>query len=281
MSARWENIGSLVRRRRAENPGPMTLDGTNSYVLGAPGAGGVVVVDPGPLLEPHLQELAAAGAVELILITHHHGDHTDGSLALHQLTGAPVRAAQPRYCHGANPVHDGELIQAGGLTITVLATPGHTGDSLCFAVAGPGAAGAPAVVFTGDTILGQGSTVICYPDGKLGDYLDSLEKLRGWGLDHGTAGNPVAALPGHGPVLANLAEAAGAYARHRGERLAQVLAAVEHLAGQGTQASTEAVTAIVYGDVPANLQGAAQLSVEAQLHYLRSSGSAGTGHQGL
>ncbi|POH74845.1 MBL fold metallo-hydrolase [Arthrobacter glacialis] len=275
MSARWERIGSLVRRRRAENPGPMTLDGTNSYVLGVPGAGGVVVVDPGPLLDGHLQALAGAGAVELILITHHHGDHTDGSLALHQLTGAPVRAAQPRYCHAANPLYDGELIQAGGLTITVLATPGHTSDSLCFAVAARDETDAPAMVLTGDTILGQGSTVICYPDGRLGDYLDSLEKLRGWGLEHRTATQAVAALPGHGPVLADLAEAAGAYAQHRAERLAQVRAAVEHLAGKGAPTSTEAVTSIVYGDVPANLQGAAQLSVEAQLDYLRSAGSAG------
>lgn len=281
MSARWESIGSLVRRRRAENPGPMTLDGTNSYVLGAPGVGGVVVVDPGPLLPGHLQELAGAGAVELILITHHHGDHTDGSAALHQLTGAPVRAAQASFCHAATPVHDGELIHAGGLTIAVLATPGHTGDSLCFAVAATDEPGGPAFVFTGDTILGAGSTVISYPDGRLGDYLDSLEKLRAWGLANGTAARPVAALPGHGPVLGDLAEAAGAYTRHRAERLAQVRAAVGQLGEEGIEVSATAVAADVYGDVPANLRGAAQLSVEAQLDYLRSGGPAGSGSQGL
>ena len=281
MGARWENIGGLVRRRRAENPGPMTLDGTNSYVLGAPGAGGVVVVDPGPLLAGHLQELADAGTVELILLTHHHGDHSDGSAALHQLTGAPVRAAQAGYCHAAMPLHDGEIIQAGGLAIAVLATPGHTGDSLCFAVAATEATGGPGPVFTGDTILGAGSTVISYPDGRLGDYLDSLEKLEAWGLEHGSAGQPVAALPGHGPVLGDLAEAAAAYTRHRAGRLAQVRAAVEHLRGEGTEASAKTVAAVVYGDVPANLQGAAQLSVEAQLDYLRSGGPAGGGSQGL
>ena len=121
MTEPWEQTGTFVRRRRAENPGPMTLDGTNSYVLGAPGSAGVVVVDPGPLLEGHLAALAAAGAVELILITHRHADHTGGSARLHELTGAPVRAALPEFCHGGEPLGDGETINAGGLTVTVLA----------------------------------------------------------------------------------------------------------------------------------------------------------------
>ncbi|MFQ4147801.1 MBL fold metallo-hydrolase [Arthrobacter sp. LAPM80] len=280
MTDRWESMGSLVRRRRAENPGPMTLDGTNSYVLGAPGAPGVVVVDPGPDLAPHLAELAAAGAVELILITHHHGDHTDGSAALHRLTGAPVRAALVEFCHSATPLHDGERIQAGGLAIEVLATPGHTGDSVCFAVSttgqAPGQESSERMVLTGDTILGSGSTVICHPDGSLGDYLSSLGLLRRWGLEHGTENVPVPALPGHGPVLGDLAAAATAYEAHRGERIAQVRAAVELLEKAGNRfPSAQAVTAAVYGDVPENLQGAAQLSVEAQLEYIRGGGTLG------
>ncbi|WP_315914184.1 MBL fold metallo-hydrolase [Arthrobacter sp. lap29] len=278
----WENIGSFVRRRRAENPGPMTLDGTNSYILTAPGASGVVVVDPGPLQERHLGELAAAGSVELILITHHHGDHTDGSARLHQLTGAPVRAALPAFCHGAQALHDGEIIQAGGLTLEVLATPGHTSDSLCFVVTDPLARdsfgqGAGTVVLTGDTILGSGSTVICHPDGKLGDYLDSLAALRrrgarvnGAGVTGPVAGAGVAALPGHGPVLGDIAAAAQAYEQHRAVRIAEVRNAVELLASIGTAEPTAAqVAAIVYKDVPEHLQGAAYLSVEAQLLYLR------------
>ena len=293
MNERWERIGDFVRRRRAENPGPMTLDGTNSYVLAAPGASGVVVVDPGPLLEPHLAELSAAGAVELILITHQHGDHTDGSAALHGLSGAPVRAALPAFCHVGEPLLDGETIHAAGLTITVLATPGHTSDSLCFAVAPeslepsttPDTASAPEpavaslagyVVLTGDTILGSGSTVICYPDGRLGDYLASLDTLRSWGLGHGTVENPVPALPGHGPVLASLGEAAQAYAEHRGERIAQVRSAVERLEKEsGTIPSVQAIVERVYPDVPKNLLAAAQLNVEAQLDYLRNGSIAG------
>lgn len=274
MNAAWETIGSFVRRRRAENPGPMTLDGTNSYILAAPGATGVVVADPGPLLEDHLAELAAAGTVELILITHHHGDHTDGSARLHELTGAPVRAALPEFCHAGKALSDGELIQAGGLTIEVLATPGHTSDSLCFAVTraddeDPTEQSAEHVILTGDTILGSGSTVICHPDGRLGDNLESLALLRNRGIR--TIGNTkVAALPGHGPVLADIAAAAKAYEEHRAGRITKVRNAVERLKADGTQAPDVAqVAAIVYGDIPENLQGAAHLSVEAQLAYLR------------
>jgi len=260
----WQQPNIHTRCLRANNPGPMTLEGTNSYVLGAADSATVVVVDPGPLLEDHLQALAEAGTVELILITHHHGDHTDGSARLHQITGAPVRAAHPGFCHEGEPLGDGELIHAAGLEITVLATPGHTSDSVCFEVADDAGHGA---VLTGDTVLGQGTTVICHPDGRLGDYLDSLEKLR----IRGSGGGALKALPGHGPLLDDLAMAAAAYQEHRRERLAQVRAAVELLRTRtGESPGPAAVAAEVYGDVPANLQGAAQLSVEAQLDFLRS-----------
>ncbi|MCQ9163577.1 MBL fold metallo-hydrolase [Arthrobacter sp. STN4] len=278
--ADWQQTGPLSRTLRAANPGPMTLDGTNSYVLAAPGSATVVVVDPGPLLEDHLAALAA-GPVELILVTHRHADHTEGSARLRELTGAPVRAAHPDFCHGGAPLRDGELIRAAGVEIEVLATPGHTSDSVCFVLKDPSLKhdGGTPQVLTGDTVLGQGSTVLDYPDGRLGDYLDSLGKLHGLGTRalagaagaHAAAGRPVAVLPGHGPVLPDLAAAAAAYQAHRQERLAQVRAAVEQLGGEPAAA---AVAALVYGDVPANLQGAAQLSVQAQLDYLRGATSA-------
>lgn len=273
--ADWQRTGPLSRTLRAANPGPMTLDGTNSYVLSAffdsPAPAPVVVVDPGPLIEVHLEALAAAGTVELILVTHRHADHTEGSARLRELTGAPVRAAHPDFCHGGAPLRGGELIRAAGVEIEVLATPGHTSDSVCFALLDPDLKhdGGTSQVLTGDTVLGQGSTVLDYPDGRLADYLDSLETLHVLG---GTAGGrPVAVLPGHGPVLPDLAAIAAAYQAHRRERLAQVRAAVEHLGGEP---SAGAVAAVVYGDVPANLQGAAQLSVQAQLDYLRGATSA-------
>lgn len=271
--AHWQQTGPLSRSLRADNPGPMTLDGTNSYVLAAPGSGTVVVVDPGPLLEGHLAALAAAGRVELILVTHRHADHTEGSARLRELTGAPVRAAHPDFCHGGAPLSDGELIRAAGVEIGVLATPGHTSDSVCFVLTDPALKddGGPSQVLTGDTVLGQGTTVLDHPDGRLGDYLDSLEKLRAVGSRGGQA---VAVLPAHGPVLPDLATIAAAYQAHRQDRLVQVRSAVDRLEAEGREATAEAVAAAVYGDVPASLRGAAQLSVEAQLDFLRGATSA-------
>jgi glyoxylase-like metal-dependent hydrolase (beta-lactamase superfamily II) len=244
----------------APNPGPMTLDGTNSYVLRAPGAETAVVVDPGPAIDEHLERLAEAGPIELVLLTHHHLDHTAGAAEFARLTGAPVRAVDPKLClGGGTPLTDGELIEAAGLTLEILATPGHTADSMCVRLADDGPHGS---VLTGDTVLGRGSTIIVDPDGALGPYLDSLERLRGLGSP-----GPVTVLPGHGPVLPDLAAICGDYLAHRAERLDQVRAALAEL---GADASAEAVTSLVYHDVDPALRAAAEASVRAQLTYLRA-----------
>lgn len=234
----------------------MSLEGTNSYVLRAPGNPGAVVVDPGPPDEAHLQALAAAGPVELILVTHRHTDHTAGSSKLHDLTGAPVRAADPRHCHGGGePLQDGETLQAGGAVIRVLATPGHTSDSVCFHLPVDGRHGS---VLTGDTILGRGTTMLDYPDGRLADYLQSLDRLEGLG--------PAKVLPAHGPVLPSLAAIARAYREHRYERLGQIREALDRLGGD---AAVGAVTDAVYADVEPSVRRAAEISVAAQLDYVR------------
>ena len=255
---------------RAPNPGPMTLDGTNSWVLRAPGARGAIVVDPGPDDAGHLARLAEGG-VELVLITHHHADHTEAVDAFARLTGAPVRAIDRVWCRDAEPLVDGERIRAAGLDLEVLATPGHTGDSACFVLRGAGddatAAGpasAPLGVLTGDTILGRGTTIIADPDGALGPYLDSLRRLRELGDD-----GAVPVLPGHGPALPDLAAICDAYLAHRAERLDQVRAALARL---GPDASAEAVTDLVYADTDASVRTAAEASVRAQLAYLRAGG---------
>lgn len=246
----------LTRFRLAPNPGPMSLDGTNSYLIAAPGAAATVVVDPGPLDEEHLQELAQAGTVELILITHRHADHTAAAARFAEITGAPVRAADPVHCHVGSPLRDGEVLQGAGVEIRVLATPGHTSDSVSFHLPDDGPTGS---VLTGDTILGQGTTVLDYPDGTLGDYLDSLDRLERLG--------PATVLPAHGPVLPALDTVVRAYRAHRQERLAQIRAALELL---GRDARTEAVADVVYADVGPSVRRAAELSVAAQLDYLRS-----------
>ena len=246
----------------APNPGPMSLEGTNSYVLAAPGQDRVVVVDPGPADERHLTALADAGAVALILVTHRHADHTAGSARLHQLTGAPVRAADPAHCHGGGaPLVGGEVIRAAGLELAVLATPGHTSDSVCFHLPADGPRGS---VLTGDTILGRGTTVLDYPDGTLGDYLASLDRLEQLGA--------TTVLPAHGPVLYSLEAIVRDYRAHRLERLGQIRVVLDRL---GSGASVGEVADAVYSDVGPSVRRAAEMSVAAQLAYLRGSASTG------
>lgn len=277
MSAAPVPITSTAAVLRADNPGPMTLDGTRSYALRAPGARGFVIVDPGPDDVGHLAALADAGPVELILVTHRHADHTAGSPGLRSLTGAPVRAADPVHCHGGEPLQDGEVIDAAGLRIEVVATPGHTADSVCLVVTAPGTA--PAVL-TGDTVLGRGTTVIAEPDGSLRQYLASLDLLERLS---GEMGAPPAsgtlALPGHGDPLPDLAAAVRAYRTHRMERLDQVRAALRSLglsdADRISQDLVEAVTRLVYADVDEAVLPAARQTVTAQLAYLTDTSTAG------
>ena len=263
---------NLARVVLAPNPGPMTLDGTNSFVLRAPGRDSVVVVDPGPVHAGHLARLAGFGPVEVVLVTHNHLDHTESLAEFARMTDAPVRAIDAALCIGGDPLVDGERIEAAGIVIDVVATPGHTADSVCFALPGDaplgdaGEAGevggaARGSVLTGDTILGRGTTIISDPDGALGPYLESLERLRALGTP-----GPVAALTGHGPMLPDLAAICDAYLAHRAERLDQVRAALRELGGDATTAQ---VTDVVYADTDASVRVAAEASVRAQLRYLR------------
>ena len=235
----------------APNPGPMTLDGTNTWVLRAPGAEGAVVVDPGPLTEPHLTEVAGCGPVDVVLLTHGHADHSAGARRFAELTGARVRALDPGHRLGGEGLGEGDVVVGGGLEVRVWATPGHTADSLSFLL--------DDAVLTGDTVLGRGTTVVAHPDGVLGDYLTSLRRLRELGAR--------TVLPGHGPELPSAGEAAERYLAHREARLEQVQAAVA-----GGASSAADVVEVVYADVDRALWPAATLSVLAQLEHLRVTG---------
>ncbi len=230
------------------NPSSMTLEGTNSWVLRGPGAAGSVVVDPGHEDIEHLTLLAETGDVELIVLTHHHPDHAEGAPWFAERVGAPVRAFDESLCVGGKSLVDGEVFEAAGMELSVLHTPGHTGDSICLVSDGQ--------ILTGDTILGRGTTVLH----DLGDYLRSLRKLLE--LPGGTTG-----LPGHGPELPDLAAAAREYLAHREERLDQVRSAVKVL---GAEATPRQVVEVVYADVDKALWAPAEWSVRAQLDYLRS-----------
>lgn len=248
-------VSSVASVLLENNPSEMTLEGTNSWVLGGAADGeqaGSVVVDPGHHDPEHLGRLAdAAGQVQFVLLTHHHGDHADGAPWFADQVGAPVRAFDPRLCVDAAPLADGETLQAAGLAIRVLHTPGHSSDSVSFVLD----AAERTHVLTGDTILGRGTTVLS----DLGDYLGSLRRLRE--IPAGALG-----LPGHGPELAELGVTVREYLEHREQRLEQVRAALRQL---GPQASARDVVEWVYADVDRSLWAAAEMSVRAQLDYLR------------
>jgi len=251
----------------APNANIMTLDGTNTWVLKAEDFAPSVVVDPGPLDELHLQAVAdVAGEVRAVLLTHHHLDHSEGARAFAELVGCRViRALDPAYRLGEEGLADGDVVEVDGLEIRVVGTPGHTGDSLSFLLP------AESAVLTGDTVLGRGTTVVAHPDGELGAYLDSLDRLHALAEGHVVE----AIWPGHGPVIDGALGALDYYIAHRHERLDQVRAALEQLAaaphpeGVSVDELPRRVVEIVYTDVDPVLWGAAELSVRAQLAYLR------------
>jgi glyoxylase-like metal-dependent hydrolase (beta-lactamase superfamily II) len=241
----------------APNPSPMTLDGTNTWVIAEPGASSVLVVDPGPDDEEHLRrvvDVASAGdrRVTQIVLTHGHPDHSAGAARFAELTGAPVGALDPAFRLGSEGFAAGAVLDAGRCELRVVATPGHTADSLSLLLTADGA------LLTGDTVLGRGTTVIA-SDGSLGDYLRTLDELRSLADEAGLR----VLLPGHGPLLSDPAGVLDYYIAHRKERLDQVSAALA--AGARTPAE---VVEIVYADVDRSLWPAAEQSVRAQLDYL-------------
>ena len=247
----------------APNPSPMTLDGTNTWLIAEPDSPSVVVVDPGPDDEGHLRRVHAAAVagdrrVATILLTHGHPDHSAGAARLAELAGAPVRAADPARRLGrgnSEGLADGDVVTAAGCEVRVVATPGHSADSVCLLLPADNA------LFTGDTVLGRGTTVIA-ADGNLGDYLRTLGELR----DLTEAREVGLLLPGHGPMLADPIGTLDYYLSHREERLDQVRSALA--AGAKTPAE---IVAMIYTDVDPSVWPAAEWSVRAQLDYLADS----------
>ena len=241
----------------APNPSPMTLEGTNTWLIAEPGSSSVVVVDPGPDDEDHLGRVHAAAAagdrrVAKILLTHGHPDHSAGAARFAALTGAPVQAADPAHRLGPEGLADGDMVTSAGCELRVVASPGHSADSVCLLLPADGA------LFTGDTVLGRGTTVIA-GDGNLADYLRSLGQLR----DLAEASGIGLLLPGHGPMLADPLGTLDYYLSHRQERLDQVRSALA--AGARTPAE---IVAMIYTDVDQSVWPAAEWSVRAQLDYL-------------
>lgn len=245
---------ALVRRVIAPNPGPYTGPGTNTWIVDAGPV--VAVIDPGPDDESHLAALnqrLAGAAVGVVLVTHSHPDH----LPLAERFAKPHHAAVRRHPE----LGDGDVVIVGSLKITALHTPGHSGDHLCFLIAEDGAA------FTGDLILGRGSSMVTYPEGDVAAYLRSLDRLG--------ALKPRILFPGHWDPVTDAAAKIDEYRAHRLEREAQIAAAVE--ASPGTAAE---LTRTVYGDLDEKLLAAAEMTLRAHVRKLVNDGRVQVDHRG-
>ncbi len=231
---------------RANNPSPMTLTGTNTWIVGRDPCW---IVDPGPLLDAHIDAVVAAaqerGGAEGIVVTHDHHDHTEAVAALAEaLGGVPAYA---RAVAGTQPIAGGDRIGP----FEVVATPGHAPDHLAFVV--------QRACFTGDSVLGAGSVFIAPDPGALSGYLAALEGLRARDLER--------LYPGHGPEVTDPAAHLDTYLAHRREREARLIAALD--AGRRTH---DELLDAAWSEVPGPLRGAAALTLRAHLGKLAEEG---------
>ncbi len=267
---RAERVSPLVRRVLARNPSPFTFTGTGTYIVGR---GTVAVIDPGPSDAAHLAALAAALAgerVAAILVTHTHLDHSPGARALAAETGAPVVGCAPLALSDTGPradagfdpdyapdrvLADGESVSGPGWTLTAVATPGHTSNHLCFALAEEEA------LFTGDHVMGWSTTVVAPPDGDMAAYMASLERLLGR--------TDRIFYPTHGAPVTDPKRWTRHLLAHRRQREAQILA----LLAEGV-CEIPAMVARMYAEVDRRLWPAAGRSVLAHLLDLAARGRA-------
>jgi glyoxylase-like metal-dependent hydrolase (beta-lactamase superfamily II) len=249
----------IIRDLTAPNPGAFTLSGTRTYLLG-----GSTIIDPGPAIDSHVEAIRRAMPdLQTILITHRHGDHAPAAVPLKRATGARILAP----CGVLDDtlvdqrLRDGDRVPAAGDVLEVIATPGHTSEHVCFlSEAGD--------LFTGDTVLGEGTTAIFPPDGSMSDYIASLRRLLTF--------HPKRIFPAHGPTRDDAESLIEQYIAHRLERESQVLDRVAHGA-----TSASAIRSQIYPDLDARLHGAAEIQITAHLIKLmeegrvRDGGSAG------
>lgn len=254
-------LSPLVRRLTCNNPGVFTGPGTNTYLIGRPGAA-IVVLDPGPDDETHIRAIARAGprkAIKTIVVTHTHPDHSPGVALLKQLTGATVIGFDTR--DGLTVDHeagDGYRVKTRGFHLRAVHTPGHASNHLCWLLEQEN------LLFSGDHVMAGSTVVISPPDGDMRQYLDALEKVRRLRVD--------AIAPAHGPVLRDPDGILSWYVDHRLERERLVFAA---LARRGTATIPDLVND-VYTDVSKALYPIAAFSLWAHLRKLRNDGFAAT-----
>ena len=262
-----EPVTDGIRRIVARNPGPFTGPGTGTYIIGR---GEVAVIDPGPMLPDHVDDLLAGlgeETVSHILVTHTHADHSPAARLLRQRTGAPVFAFGPHARDSAGELEggvdrefvpdflldDGEVVPGDGWSLEVIHTPGHCSNHICFAWAGAGA------LFCGDHIMAWSTPVIIPPDGSVGDYIESLDRLsqRPERVFYPTHGTPIT---DPGDFIAKVRE-------HRLHRVEQVAAAI----ADGVD-NLPSLRRRIYTDIPRNLEAGAELSLLASILYLQERG---------
>jgi glyoxylase-like metal-dependent hydrolase (beta-lactamase superfamily II) len=262
-----QEVAPGVRRIVANNPGPYTFLGTNSYVVGT---GDVAVIDPGPADDDHLKAIAGAIKGERlthILVTHSHRDHCDGARGLQALAGGKIAAFGPTgTARGAGvpglsydfvdpdfvpdrKLADGDTVRGKDFALDVLHMPGHAPDHLCFALVGK------RTMFTGDHVMGWNTTVIAPPEGDLAQFLASLERLM--------HRHDKMFLPAHGGRIQTPQRVVKAYIMHRKWREQTILACLE----EGI-CTVPRIVGRLYGTLDAGLKQAAALSVLAHLQYL-------------
>lgn len=239
----------------APNPGPLTGPGTNSWIFGA---GEVVIVDPGPLDQSHLDRLAHAasrrGRVAAVLCTHHHLDHVEGAERLCALVDAPLAVHRLRAERaGVLPLEDGDLVLAGDTSLRVIHTPGHSRDHICLL------AERERLLFTGDHVLSGTTSVIWPPEGDMTAYLHSLERIAGLPSEW--------LLPGHGQPIGDPRSALSRLVAHRLEREAQVLEALGEAPRSPAQIAEE-----LYRAYPPEVMEAARHTVLAHCLKLEDEG---------
>jgi glyoxylase-like metal-dependent hydrolase (beta-lactamase superfamily II) len=257
-------LSPMVRRIVCDNPSSMTGPGTNTYLVGIDE---IVVIDPGPENEEHLDAISGCGGdrIRWILLTHTHSDHSPGAAALKARTGAEVLAFDGGNDSIGNTrveldgtLGDEDVIEATEFHLTALHTPGHASNHLCYLL------NEERMLFTGDHIM-QGSTVvIAPPDGDMSAYLASLERLKG------LRPRLRSIAPGHGHVIDDPLAVIDEYVAHRLERERQV---IEALRAHGSASIPELVSDI-YVDVPVEMHGWAAYSVWAHLRKLADDGLA-------
>ncbi len=282
VAGRLEQVSPLVRRYVIDNPGPFTFTGTCCYVVGR---GRVAVIDPGPGRPGEAEALLAALAGEIvadIVVTHTHRDHSPGARVLKALTGAPISGCAPHWSARAlaeeernmldasadrgyapdRTMTDGDVLAGEGFSLTAIETPGHTMNHLCFAFPEEQA------LFSGDHVMAWSTTIVAPPDGSMGAYMRSLDKLRGradrvfW--------------PGHGGPVADPERLLRGLVGHRRMRETAILTALAE-----APARIPALVDRLYVGLAPALRGAAALSVQAHLEDLSERGLVRAADEGL